>query len=352
MKRISLFLCALCAITAAASAKTLVAYYSYTGDCEAIVSELCKQITADVVRIEPAEKGLKYEANNYALGTQLLNTIKANPDKASSYPAIDPVNLSPADYSAVIIVTPLWWSQMAAVMQSYLFQVGSKLAGKKVGLIVSSASSGISGVVADCKRLVPDADYCPENLWIHDSNRSSTSALIAGWVTANQLNQTQTTSMQINGIVGGTTFPATLADNETARAFARLLPLTLQMTELNGNEKYHYLDSSLPTGTYRPGTIQAGDLMLYGSDCIVLFYKTFSSTYSYTRIGAINNPSSLAQALGSGNVSVRFEAVSTATELLSSSLQTQQQGQLVFRDGQIFVTHNGQTYTLTGAAKQ
>ena len=66
------------------AAKTLVVYYSYTNKCHEIVTTLTSQIEADVVRIEPAEKGLKYEANGYALGTQLLNAIKANPNDASS----------------------------------------------------------------------------------------------------------------------------------------------------------------------------------------------------------------------------------------------------------------------------
>lgn len=117
------------------------------------------------------------------------------------------------------------------------------------------------------------------------------------------------TSMERNIIVlvNGTSFAATLADNDAARAFAALLPLTLDMNEMNGNEKYHYLDSHLPTESYRPGTIQAGDLMLYGSSCIVLFYETFRSGYSYTRLGQIDNPEGLAAALGGGDVSVRFE---------------------------------------------
>ena len=98
-------------------AKTLFVYYSYTGNCKAIVNSLASQITADQLEIQPAEKGLRYEANNYALGTQLLNAIKANPNDASSYPAIDPVTVSIDDYQNIIIVTPLWWSQMAAIMQ-------------------------------------------------------------------------------------------------------------------------------------------------------------------------------------------------------------------------------------------
>ena len=83
--------------------------------------------------------------------------------------------------------------------------------------------------------------------------------------------------------------------------------MTVTMNELNGNEKYHYLSENLPTDSYRPGTIRNGDLMLYGSNCVVLFYETFALSYSYTRIGQLDNPSGLASALGQGNVSVTFE---------------------------------------------
>lgn len=107
--------------------------------------------------------------------------------------------------------------------------------------------------------------------------------------------------------IGQTNFTATLEDNATVKELQSLLPMTLQMDELNGNEKYCYLSSSLPTAASRPGTIHVGDIMLYGSSCIVIFYKTFSSGYSYTRIGHIDDVEQLAQAVGSGSVSVRFE---------------------------------------------
>ena len=171
-------------LSTSASSKTLVVYYSYTNYCREIVTTLTSQIAADVLEIQPSEKGLKYDANGYALGTQLLNAIKANPNDAGSYPTIDPVNTSLSDYETIIIVTPLWWSQMAANMQTYLFNYGGQMADKNIGLIVSSASSGISGVVADCKRLVPNGKYFSDNLWINHSNHSNRTSLIKNWLTA------------------------------------------------------------------------------------------------------------------------------------------------------------------------
>ena len=107
--------------------------------------------------------------------------------------------------------------------------------------------------------------------------------------------------------IGPVSFNATLDNNETAKAFKKLLPLTVNMSELNGNEKLFYLQNSLPTASFSPRTIQTGDLMLYGSTCVVLFYESFSTSYTYTRLGRITNPSGLASAVGAGSVNVTFE---------------------------------------------
>lgn len=116
-----------------------------------------------------------------------------------------------------------------------------------------------------------------------------------------------TSSNRMKITVGSNTFMVTLASNQTATAFKELLPMTINMSELNNNEKYYGLSQSLPTNASNPGTIQNGDLMLYGSSTLVLFYKIFSTSYSYTRIGSVDNPSGLESALGSGSANVRFE---------------------------------------------
>ena len=108
--------------------------------------------------------------------------------------------------------------------------------------------------------------------------------------------------------VGTKRFRATLEDNPSAHAFRELLPATFEMAELNGNEKHASLPRALPTDATRPGTIRTGDLMLYGKDTLVVFYKTFSSPYSYTRIGRIEDAAGLEDALGSGHARVAFAA--------------------------------------------
>lgn len=109
--------------------------------------------------------------------------------------------------------------------------------------------------------------------------------------------------------VGEKTFMATLSSGSAAKEFVARLPLTLSMSELHGNEKYHYLDQSLPTSSEAVGSIRSGDLMLYGSECLVLFYQDFSTSYNYTRLGSIDDPTGLSEALGGGGIKVTFQMV-------------------------------------------
>jgi hypothetical protein len=115
------------------------------------------------------------------------------------------------------------------------------------------------------------------------------------------------TSNQMRIKIGSSTFTATLYDNATATAFKGMLPMTVNMSELNGNEKYFDLSVKLPTNASNPGTIQSGELMIYGSNTLVLFYKTLSTSYSYTRLGRINDTTGLAAVVGSGSVTVTYE---------------------------------------------
>ena len=182
MKKVLLTLMALAMTTMALQAKTLVVYYSFTNNCRTIATDLKGQLAdADLVEVQPAEEGLDYAANNYAIGSALIAVIRNHPNDASSYPAIKDVTVNFTLYDDIVIATPLWWTNMAAPMQTFLFQNGSMMAGKKVGLIVSSASSGISSVVSDAKRLIPDGNFT-ESLWIRSSQVRNCHSMIASWI--------------------------------------------------------------------------------------------------------------------------------------------------------------------------
>jgi hypothetical protein len=119
----------------------------------------------------------------------------------------------------------------------------------------------------------------------------------------NEINNTNEVIKSVKAIINGKEYIINLEDNETAKSFVNLLPQEFKMNELNGNEKYVNLDTTLPTNSYNPKRINAGDVMLYGNNCIVIFYKSFDTPYSYTRIGHIDNLPDL----GDDNITVKFE---------------------------------------------
>lgn len=118
-------------------------------------------------------------------------------------------------------------------------------------------------------------------------------------------NRIETNQMKIT--IGSNTFTAKLLDNPTVTEFKSRLPLTIDMSELNGNEKLYRFSTDLPVNPSNPGTINTGDLMIYSSNTLVLFYKSFPTSYSYTKLGRIENTSGLAEAVGPGSVTVSFE---------------------------------------------
>lgn len=121
----------------------------------------------------------------------------------------------------------------------------------------------------------------------------------------NMTNQSE--NIKINLIVNNKTFSATLNNNETVKELISMFPMTLHMSDLNANEKYHYLDSSLVTNSSNPRRINAGDIKLYGNNCLVVFYDSFNTSYSYTDLGKVDNVEGFISELGRGDVTMTFE---------------------------------------------
>ena len=122
-----------------------------------------------------------------------------------------------------------------------------------------------------------------------------------------EINTMNNEEIKINLIVNNKTFTANLENNQTVQELIQNFPMTLNMSDLHSNEKYNYLNSSLTTNSSIPRMINAGDIKLYGNNCLVVFYDDFRNSYSYTNLGKVDNVDDFIAELGNGSVSITFE---------------------------------------------
>ena len=146
-----------------------------------------------------------------------------------------------------------------------------------------------------------ESDIVPEEPEESDSSTAPES----GDAENGQLEE-ENSEMQMNVQVGGSNFTATLEENEAVDALVDMMeqgPVTIRMSDYSGFEKVGPLGTSLPTSNQQT-TTQAGDIVLYQGNQIVMFYG--SNSWSYTRLGHINDLTGWEEALGSGDVTVTF----------------------------------------------
>ena len=101
-------------------------------------------------------------------------------------------------------------------------------------------------------------------------------------------------------------YEAILYDNSTTKELIKKFPITITMSDLNGNEKYYNFSKSFSTSSENVANINKGDIMLFGDNCLVIFYKNFSTRYKYTKLGYIKNTEDLENSFGKGDISITF----------------------------------------------
>lgn len=149
---------------------------------------------------------------------------------------------------------------------------------------------------------------------------SKTERLETSVPTDNDNNTEVTNEMTtIQVIINGQEFEAVLNDNEAARQFKEMLPMQLDMEDLHDNEKYFYFSDDFDTADQELKEIHEGDLLIYDSKCLVLFYESFETTYQYTPLGKISDTAGLKEALGTGTVSISFQIENTTDTAQTSA---------------------------------
>ena len=124
----------------------------------------------------------------------------------------------------------------------------------------------------------------------------------------NNNTQEDVSEMKMNVQIGDYTFTATLEQNQAVNELIDMMkegPVTIEMSDYSGFEKVGPLGKGLTTDNHQTTTTE-GDIVLYSGNQIVIFYG--SNSWSYTRIGKIDDLTNWKKALGSGDVTAVFTA--------------------------------------------
>ena len=272
---------------------SVVLYFSATGTTKSIAERIAKASDSDIIEIIPKDKytSSDLDYNSDCRANKEQNDSNARPEIKNK------IDIS--KYDVIYLGYPIWWGKNPKIILTLLDTYDFK--GKIIFPFCTSGSSGIEESIKDLK------EYNP-SLTIKDGKRFSSNTSeheIIEFINKSRLeaNYIDKDTSKMKAIINDKEYTINLEDNSTAKKLFELTPLEVTMEELNGNEKYIYLSDSFPVDPYKPGHVEQGDVMLFDNACLVIFYKSFDTPYSYTKIGHIDNLPDL----GKESIKVKFE---------------------------------------------
>ncbi len=295
-----------------ADSKVLVAYFSATNTTRPLAEYAADILNADLYEIIPEVPYTDADLAYYTGG-------RADQEQNDSFarPAISGGVGNMADYDVVFLGYPIWHGQAPKII--YTFLESYDFTGKTIVPFCTSHSSGIGSSDTNLHPLTSGANWLAGRRFAGGASRSE----MVEWIGGLELPAPENTAaIKINVSFNGHTYPATLADNPSAKAFAELLnsgPLTVSTHDYGSFEKVGALGTTLPRNDEQI-TSTTGDIILYQGNQITVYYA--ENSWSFTRLGKIDNPSGLRAALGGGDVDITFSLASNVPGKLSFETKT------------------------------
>lgn len=151
--------------------KSLVVYFSWSGNTENVAKSIQSQTDSDIFEIIPATP----YSDDYDTVVDLAQEEQRN----NARPAISGNIENMEQYDVVYVGFPNWWGDMPMIL--YTFFDTYDLSGKTVALFCTSGGSGLSGTVDEVKSLEPNATVT-EGLHIGSGSASNPDNAVSEWL--------------------------------------------------------------------------------------------------------------------------------------------------------------------------
>lgn len=275
--------------------KSLVLYFSATNNTEQIAKYISEITSSDILEIIPKDvytnEDLDYNNNNSRANRE-QNDKNARPEISNK--------LDLENYDVIYLGYPIWWEEEPRIILTLLDNYN--LENKTIIPFCTSGGSGIELSVNNIRNYNNKLNVLDGKRFSSNSSKEE----VITWINSLNINN-NSNSKSAKLLIDNKEYSITLEDNETVDALVNNMPFDLSMSNLNGNEFYSYLDFTLPTNSYDPGKINKGDIYLYGNNCLVIFYESFNTSYSYTKIGKLDNIEVLDNIKDKNNIIVSLE---------------------------------------------
>ncbi len=282
--------------------KVLTIYFPRTDHTKGVAEKVQAAVNSDTFEIVPQ---MPYNAAdiNYNDSTCRANREQSDP---SARPEITGTLPNLSNYNVIFLGYPIWYGQAPKVVYTFLENCRG-WNGQTVIPFCTSGSSPIGFSATNLHSLIPDTvNWLEGRRFNSDVSQND----VSSWINELNLNiivnniEEESAMNKINLSFNGHNYTATLADNSSAEALKMILgngPLTISMSDYGSMEKVGPIGQNLPANNEQI-TTKAGDLILYQGNKLVIYYAT--NSWNFTRLGRIDDPSGLRDALGNGNVSV------------------------------------------------
>ncbi len=275
--------------------KSLVLYFSATNNTEQVAKYISEITSSDILEIIPKDgytnEDLDYNNNNSRANRE-QNDENARPEISNK--------LDLENYDIIYLGYPIWWEEEPRIILTLLDNYN--LENKTIIPFCTSGGSGIELSVSNIRNYNDKLNVLDGKRFSSNSSKEE----VITWINSLNINS-NSNSKSAKLLIDNKEYSITLEDNETVDVLINNMPFDLSMSNLNGNEFYSYLDFTLPTNSSNPGKINKGDIYLYGNNCLVIFYESFNTSYSYTKIGKLDDIEVLDNIKSKNNIIVSLE---------------------------------------------
>lgn len=291
--------------TAQENNRTLIVYFSESGNTRNMATRIHAMTSSDLVEIEMQNP---YSDNYSTLLEQAEEDLLANarPPLRTRIENID-------QYDTILLGYPNWYAILP--MPVFTFLESYDFSGKRIIPFCSHGNGMLGETVANICKLCPGADV-REALSVTYSGGSSLDNEIYSWLGRHNLineegNNEENYSMNIKITIGDQTITATMENNVTVRDLLSRLPLEITLEDYNNTtEKIYYPSPALNTENAPRGCAPvAGDITLYvpwGN--VAIFCKNWSQSNDLIKLGHIDN-NGIEMLKVSGDVKVKIESL-------------------------------------------